>query len=309
MNFEFNNISLKKELNAYIFKSTSKDNYLLIKSDKQYQFNLNWSDGNIVIISNNKEYRYDKQPLQGLTVNIPFPIKIIIQTSIKLYITKIIKIPKQLYTPEMTNILIINLKSRQDRKQKIIEMFNKYNINNYKFIEGIIGKDLQEEFNKLKDKTNIINTGHYGCLLSHIKAIEYAKNNNYKNVLILEDDIVINNNFVEEIGKLLLPKFDMLYLGGISSRAKLYKYARANKIMGAYSYLINNNMYDKILEILKTKRDYVDLQYLTNIQKTYNVYILADIIKTNIDTTDTAQKSRKYIERIEYINNINLPLC
>lgn len=303
MNFKYKNVIHTHKSETDIFKSSTLDNYILIYSKKQYQFNLNWSFGNIIIKSNNNEYKYDKQPLQGLTINLQFPIKIIINSNTKLYITKQIKIPSKLQKPKLSKILVINLKSRNDRKQKIINMFIKYKIENYEFIEGIPGIEFQEEFNLIQDKTHIINTGHYGCLLSHIKAIEYAKEKKYENVTILEDDVIINNNFIDIINNMYLPDFDMLYLGGISSRGKLYSYGRANKIMGAYAYTINNNMFDIILEILKTRNDYVDLQYLVHIQKKYNVFILNDIIKTNIETTDTADKSKKYIKQIEYINN------
>jgi hypothetical protein len=38
------------------------------------------------------------------------------------------------------------------------------------------------------DKMN----GHLGCALSHIKALEYAKQNNWKRFMILEDDFIFN---------------------------------------------------------------------------------------------------------------------
>jgi hypothetical protein len=46
-----------------------------------------------------------------------------------------------------------------------------------------------------KKNSNIISNGHYGCLLSHIKCIELAKKRNYEGIIIMEDDIILMDNF------------------------------------------------------------------------------------------------------------------
>ena len=37
--------------------------------------------------------------------------------------------------------------------------------------------------------------GHLGCTRSHIKALKFAKEQNFTNVLILEDDCMFDNDF------------------------------------------------------------------------------------------------------------------
>lgn len=205
------------------------------------------------------------------------------------------------------NIFIINLKRRYDRKINIINKFNSYNIDKYEFIEGIDGMDLEikEKFNYLKqnNKTKIITSGHFACLLSHIKAIELAKSRGYTNIMILEDDVNLCHNFINIIKNINIPSYDMIYLGGIIDKKKIFfnHWAKTNGILGAYAYILTSNLFDKILEELNKLIDYVDLFYMKNIQLNYRVILLDDLVKTNLDSSDTSNKKSLMIQRLSYI--------
>jgi len=69
-------------------------------------------------------------------------------------------------------IYCINLDSRPDKWELCVEEFKKYNI-----------LDLVERVSAVYNKN-----GYHGCTMSHIKCMELAKQNNYKKILILEDD-------------------------------------------------------------------------------------------------------------------------
>ena len=69
-------------------------------------------------------------------------------------------------------IYCINLDSRTDKWELCVEEFKKYNI-----------LDLVERLPAIRTRNPNI-----GCNLSHIKCMELAKENNYSNILILEDD-------------------------------------------------------------------------------------------------------------------------
>ena len=73
-------------------------------------------------------------------------------------------------------IVYINLDERQDRRTKCEESLNSVNITNYYRVPAI------------KD-----NIGIRGCTLSHYNIVKHAKENNYKNILIFEDDFTITN--------------------------------------------------------------------------------------------------------------------
>lgn len=208
-------------------------------------------------------------------------------------------------------IYIINLPRRTDRKKEMIEKLEKAGINNYEFIEAIDGQDLNiiEEFNlfnklnlKKKSQLEIVTSGHYACLLSHIKAIKKAKENNFSNIMILEDDVDFTNDFLNKLN-IQVEKYDIIYLGGIIDKKKIFlnNWSNYDCIMGAYGYILNNSLYDKILTDMEKKKYYIDLYLIKNIQKNYKVILLNDFVKTNLKTSDTSSKSKKIIERLNYI--------
>lgn len=208
------------------------------------------------------------------------------------------------------NIFIINLKRRTDRKIAITKQFKLQKITKYEFIDGVDGTDLEilDKFLELKNnhKTQIVSSGHYACLLSHIKVIEEAKSRGYSNIMILEDDVVLCDNFINQLNKINIPLYDMIYLGGITNKKKVFfsHWVKSSNILGAYGYIISSNLFDYVLEELKKLTDYVDLFYMKNIQLNYRVILLDDMIKTNLDTSDTSGKSSTMTRRLSYIKII-----
>ncbi len=206
------------------------------------------------------------------------------------------------------NIFIINLPRRSDRKEQMIKKLSDANITNYEFIEAFDGlnPDVNNKFIQLKNKKNlqIVTPGHFACLLSHIKAIKLAKSRNYSNIMILEDDVFFYDNFINKISQILMPKFDMVYLGGIISKKKLFfnGWAKHNKIMGAYAYLLNSSLFDIVLNHLEKLTEYVDILFIKEIQPNYSVFILDDLVKTDLASSDTSHKSNTLVKRLKYIN-------
>lgn len=206
------------------------------------------------------------------------------------------------------NIFIINLKRRTDRKKNIIEKFKLHNISKYEFIVAVDGikSKIFNKFIKLKNnhKTHIESSGHFACLLSHIKAISIAKLRGYSNIMILEDDVDLCDNFINKITSINIPQYDMIYLGGIINKKKIFfsNWAINTKnILGAYGYIIKSCLFDYILYELKKMVDCIDIFYMKNIQLNYNIILLDDMVKTNLDSTDTSKKSLMMIQRLSYI--------
>lgn len=220
---------------------------------------------------------------------------------------KYINFKSNLTNIKWDNIFIINLKRRTDRKKDIEKKLYEQNIKNYEFIEAYDGNEqhIQKEFNELKKKNNIqiISYGHYACLLSHLKAIKLAKTRNYSNIMILEDDIYFCNDFLSKISSLMVPSYDMIYLGGITNKIKLFfnDWVRYSNIMGAYGYILNSKLFDIVLTQLENLNDYIDVFYFKKIQPIYKTILLADYIKTDLTTSDTSNKSQKLIKRLNYI--------
>ena len=305
--------------NIYHFRiNTSNNPFIIIKSLKKQiiQFKLNTKLIESICIKVGTIIKeYNKIPWFGLLIN----YNIEKNEEIEIFIKAIdncgeinIWDIENIYNIKLTEIkwdkiFIINLKRRNDRKKSMEQKLLKENIINYEFIEAIDGCDIEikKEYEQLKldDKTKIINSGHYACLLSHIKVIELAKKNLYKNIMILEDDVMFEPNFMNIIKKIRLPKFNLIYLGGIIPEIKcgINGWIKTNGIMGAYGYIINHKLYDKILYYLKNNNNYVDVLYIEKIQPNYKVYLLNDYIKTNLDSSDTSKKNKKLVRML---NNI-----
>jgi hypothetical protein len=208
------------------------------------------------------------------------------------------------------NIFIINLKRRSDRKEQMEKKLDNASIKTYEFIEAFDGLDSQiiKQFNHEKNINplyHIVTPGHFACLLSHIKAIKLAKSRNYSSVMILEDDVYFCDNFISKLSNLSISQYDMIYLGGIVSKKKIFlsHWALCNgyKIMGAYGYILTKSLYDKVLFKLEKLQDYVDLLYIKQIQPNYKVLLLDDFIKTDLTSSDTSHKSKKMVKRLNYI--------
>ena len=124
-------------------------------------------------------------------------------------------------------ILYINLESRPDRMENIVNELKKYNLKGNR-IEGI--------------KTD---NGYLGCVLSHIKCIDKAINENYEQVIILEDDFI----FLENPNKLNLNiDYDIFLLGGsIWNMKKEFNFIRILDASRTEGYIIRKHYY-KILK-------------------------------------------------------------
>ena len=247
------------------------------------------------IIKNDKnnELIFNTDIMNGDFINIIFNLSI----NSKLSITSI-KFTKsqERYNILYEQIFVINLKKDTERKLLIQEEFKKINITKYEILEAIDGNE--SDFNEyLKIKNKIKTKGHYGCLLSHKKAILLSKVRKYKNVIILEDDIKFTERFFDILKNLKVPNYDMLYFGGITKEIKIFlnnfSFIYNYGVMGAYSYALNSNMYDIILNIIEKETNYIDYIFVDNLQKNKNINILLlnDIVYTITETTNTSEKN------------------
>ena len=102
-------------------------------------------------------------------------------------------------------IYCINLDTRIDRWQECLSEFKKIGIEN----------DV-ERFSAIK-----MSPGIAGCTKSHYEIIKTAKENKYKNVLVLEDDVSFTEEFFYDVLEKAFSQmkkqnldYEMFYLGG-----------------------------------------------------------------------------------------------
>lgn len=151
------------------------------------------------------------------------------------------------------NLYYINLKHRTDRKEQLLKQLNKiyYPTDKITRIDAV-----------LNDKD-----GHIGCGLSHIKTLEYIKENstNMNYSFILEDDFVwidykIVNEFLNKIYNL---KYEwnviLLSCNGniLNTIENNTDFSRIGQCQTASGYIIKHSYIDTLLEVWKngiTKR-------------------------------------------------------
>lgn len=154
---------------------------------------------------------------------------------------------------DIDNIYCINLDNRKDKWELCEKEFLKNNLN----VERFSG------FNYTK-------CGNVGCNISHMNILKNAKKNNYKNILIFEDDIFLVENLINKFNKITtnINKFDLLYLSMWLPKGKIV-YDGIIKIEHGFcthSYIINHKVFDFLIEKINS------LKHVLAIDNIYNKY-------------------------------------
>lgn len=297
--------------NFFISLGSSRDLYL------QFKINYKFMD-NIEIILNDKKYKLLESIPDGILINcfINKQNKIKIKLSPIDYCANINIWDIQLFEinefEKITwdKIYIINLERRQDRKNDMMNKLEKIGLKNYEFVNAVDGqKDkIKNAYEKLKNggKTRISSPGHFGCSLSHIKVLKKAKEKGYKQIMVLEDDIEFIEDFVKKLQEIVVPKFDLLYLGGPTHEYKLFteSWGKHKEIMGTYGYIIKSELYDDLIKFISRFKYTIDITLIEFVQSKYEIILLDDMVKTKIDDSDTSVKNNLMNLMVSRLNSI-----
>jgi glycosyl transferase family 25 len=129
--------------------------------------------------------------------------------------------------------IYINLDHREDRRQ-IMKKF---------FEDGKIPAEKVERFSAIKDDIGLV-----GCAMSHIAILKMAKQENWKRVLILEDDLEWDNfdSRYPELESLVNSQtWDVCMLGGLYIEHQLPKIKMA---VCTNAYIVQSHYYDTLLD-------------------------------------------------------------
>ena len=140
----------------------------------------------------------------------------------------------------LAHVVYINLFERPDRKAQVKKELEMFGLP-YTRIEGVVS-----------------NFGGLGCSMAHLKALQYAKKKNFKNVLILEDDCKFKynrnklyNNLVQALSY-LGEQYDVLMLtGGNIKSYRIRGTAIVRKLESAQTrtaYCVNSTYYDTLIQ-------------------------------------------------------------
>ena len=139
-------------------------------------------------------------------------------------------------------IYYINCDHRLDRKLHIESLLSSLNINN-DIIQRVSGVYIPEN-------------GSLGCVRSHIKILNDSIENNYENILVLEDDFEINeiNKFVENINKVNKIEYDIIMLACNLKKYITTEYDFLYKVLEAQTssaYILNKKFSKYLLKSYK----------------------------------------------------------
>jgi glycosyl transferase family 25 len=142
------------------------------------------------------------------------------------------------------NKLVINLPERNERLHKFIDEFG-----------YIFPGDTFQVINGVKAEPSF-----HGIAEAHMNAIKHAKENNWPNVLIMEDDLYIPakekaTKYINEAFNKVPDDWDVL-LGGVYHSVSLTKennyWNRIGEFCALHFYIVNARAYDKLLTWDKT---------------------------------------------------------
>jgi GR25 family glycosyltransferase involved in LPS biosynthesis len=184
-------------------------------------------------------------------------------------------------------IFIINLEHRTDRLKHILEQMHDTKIPESKY----------EIFKAVK-----IDPGFMGCTQSHLQCLLLAKERQYKNVLILEDDFMVDNKeyFLQSLPKIkdLPMDWDVLFFS-VNIEFKIPFTQDFDRIYDGQTtagYMVNQHYYDTLIDNFRDcflKKNFVD-QHWKSLQPFGNWYSFTPKIGRQILSYSDIEKKLVY---------------
>ena len=168
-------------------------------------------------------------------------------------------------------VYVINLDRRPDRFETFEKELSKYDIQHVEKFSAIDGSTIE-------NNNSPILSGELGVLESHLEIIKKCKEENVKNVLILEDDVYFTDevlNLDEYMAK-VPSDWDFIYFGGnhvYGQKPEMLndKIIKLNFTVALQCVAINNSMFEIIEMVLSKKQKQVDAYY-AELHNRFNAY-------------------------------------
>jgi GR25 family glycosyltransferase involved in LPS biosynthesis len=201
----------------------------------------------------------------------------------------------------MYNIIVLNLQRSLDRKQLMEDQFNKLELDNYSFFpcfdgKNIINNSFSSSIIKGSGLGRKLQKNELCIIMSHIAALKHAQIMNYENIVILEDDVVLCEDWkdrIEWLFKNLPDDWEYTYLAGHSDFVKLPMFEeptiiKAPPMIGAFSYLVNKSGIEKLINYCGEFTTTYDDMIMYKIQSgKLNGYYLAPYMTYHRDNIST----------------------
>jgi glycosyl transferase family 25 len=214
-------------------------------------------------------------------------------------------------------IYYINMNKRRDRREHMEGQLAKFNFTAAR-VEAVDGGTLKWE----GPKTKFWNSGALGYCLSYQNALIDAIKNNYSRVLIMDDDAVLTDNFLEVLEKAYasLPNnWHMLYLAANhnkqsmpTEKEKISEHLyRLKGSVGSHAIIINRPAFETILNYASSPYGPLDIYFsvyqqicpcfITNPGLATQMAGRSDIINEEVDYSK--DWGVDYVNHIAYLKN------
>jgi len=209
---------------------------------------------------------------------------------------------------DVNHILYINLESRPDRKEYVLNELNKI---------GISDSDTTR-FNAIKLASG---NGALGCSMSHLKCLEIAKQNNWTHVLICEDDITFLDPllFTKQLNQFLKKnkKWDVVLLAGnnmLPYNPVDHTCIQVMHCLTTTGYIVQNHYFDTLIQNYKDgivhlmknpteKKKYAIDKYWIQLQEKDNWFLITPLSVTQRE--DYSDIEGKVTNFTNYMLNYN----
>lgn len=186
------------------------------------------------------------------------------------------------------NIIVISLERAKDRREKIKSQLASLNIKAI-IMDAVDGQNLVEaEKNKkitLEGGYRFgeqFKPGEIACTMSHIKALQIAQKENWPYLIVLEDDVILAEDFERRIKilfQIVPPNWEHIYLSGIprfgfmpQPMIGLINVVSSIFTECTHSMIIKDSAYKKVINYLQ--------KFLTTTDDSYNKIISLGELKS-----------------------------
>jgi GR25 family glycosyltransferase involved in LPS biosynthesis len=162
------------------------------------------------------------------------------------------------------NIVVISLERAQERRERIKDQLAKLNLDAV-VMDAVDGQNLSySEKNKFikspggwRDGEQFM-PGEIGCIMSTIKAVRIAREKNWDYIILMDDDIVLSEDFEKGLNflfKIVPSDWQHIFLGGhiYMSPAPVIQPSVIPtyfKVSGSYCYILKKSAYNFFLDEL-----------------------------------------------------------
>lgn len=154
-------------------------------------------------------------------------------------------------------IYCLNLKRRPDRKERFLDRLKNVantvdtNLTIIEAVDGSLIEELPSPWKKGGQPHE--GSGAYGCLKTHVKAVQHAKDNNFNKILIFEDDVTFRPTFPEMAKNFFdnLPSnWESVFIGANFQDGpyNFNPFVARGRAFGGQSYLLKSTVYDLIID-------------------------------------------------------------